>query len=129
MRYSQYLRKKKEALASLGKWKHINCLLSAKHADVRDDVLREILFAPDKKTTKGKEISLLDALDLDNIAALGGIRTVRDLPGGSVSFLFERSSEDKVLVPEEETEVVVQSEPMDFDDIIEDDSDVDFPDM
>ncbi|KAF8920583.1 SNF2 family N-terminal domain-containing protein [Mucidula mucida] len=119
----EYLRERKEALAALGQWKHVNCLLSKTHNGIRDDVLREILF-DEKKMPKAESLrgkSLLDALDLDNIAAMGGIRTVRDVPGGSVSFLFEKSSEDPVPVVVDEE--MADTGGIDFMDIDDDDDD------
>ncbi|KIY62493.1 hypothetical protein CYLTODRAFT_438881 [Cylindrobasidium torrendii FP15055 ss-10] len=98
----EYMQKKKEALASLGQWKHINCLLNVRHDDVRDDVLRDILHSDKKKQavpSSLKGAALLDALDLDNVAQASGVRSVRDLPGGSVSFVFERSSDAPIVIP------------------------------
>ncbi len=74
---------------------------------------------PKAESLRGK--SLLDALDLDNIAAMGGIRTVRDVPGGSVSFLFEKSSEDPVPVVVDEE--MADTGGIDFMDIDDDDDD------
>ncbi|KAJ7782862.1 P-loop containing nucleoside triphosphate hydrolase protein [Mycena metata] len=87
-----YLAKKRAGLAALGQWKHINCLLPTARDDIQDHILRKLVFLPEseKKASSGKSQSqLLAALDA---AVAMAERTVSDLPGGSVSFLFEKSS-------------------------------------
>lgn len=109
---SQYLEKKKAELASLSQWKHINCLKATASDEVLDDVLRVVLHdcGPKPKTslssfegdsTMGR---LLEAVDLDNIQAMDKVLSAGDVPGGTVSFLFERGSMSK------ETEEEVQDE-------------------
>ncbi|KAF9045835.1 hypothetical protein BDZ89DRAFT_1155511 [Hymenopellis radicata] len=98
----EYIRAKKEALAALGQWKHVNACSPKR-------MMTENL--------RGK--SLLDALDLDNISGYGGIRTVRDVPGGSVSFLFEKSTEDPA--PVEVVEEMTDNGSIDFMDMDDDD--------
>ncbi|KAJ7188473.1 SNF2 family N-terminal domain-containing protein [Mycena filopes] len=94
-----YLAKKRAGLAALGQWKHINCLLPTARDDIQDHILRKLVFLPepDKKESTKPQSQLLAALDA--AAALAAL-TVSDLPGGSVSFLFEKSStvalEDKL---------------------------------
>lgn len=88
----QYLEKKRAGLAALGQWKHINCLLPTARDDIQDHILRKLVFLPEPEktapTTKPQS-KLLAALDA--VAAMG-VLTVADIPGGSVSFLFEKSS-------------------------------------
>ncbi|KAH7920920.1 hypothetical protein BV22DRAFT_1020349 [Leucogyrophana mollusca] len=103
-----YLAKKRDELAALGEWTHINCLRPLARDDVHDDVLRRLLYSAvtdedeDEVTDeapKSRLNSLLSAVDLDNITAMSKERpqlSVRDVPGGTVSFLFEKSSTSKM---------------------------------
>ncbi|KAJ6607761.1 SNF2 family N-terminal domain-containing protein [Mycena sp. CBHHK59/15] len=86
-----YLTKKRAGLAALGQWKHINCLLPTAVSDIQDHVLRKLVFLPEpeKRATNRPQSQLLAALDA--VAAME-ILTVAEIPGGSVSFLFEKSS-------------------------------------
>lgn len=94
----QYLKKKKAELAALGEWSHINCLRADAGERVHDDILRSLLLRsssshkqqldPVDGSSKSRILSLLDAVDLDNIEDL----TINDVPGGTVSFLFEKGT-------------------------------------
>ncbi|KAJ7755699.1 SNF2 family N-terminal domain-containing protein [Mycena maculata] len=85
-----YMEKKRAGLAALGQWKHINCLLPTARDDIRDHILRKLVFLPEpEKKASRSQSQLLAALDA---AAAMSALTVSDLPGGSVSFLFEKSS-------------------------------------
>lgn len=98
----QYLKQKKAQLAALGQWTHINCLKPTGRDDVEDDILRRLIYKPDdgskartpdtgKNKTRVK--SLLDAVELDAVLEVTAPPlAVEDIPGGSVSFLFERTS-------------------------------------
>ena len=98
------MKRKKAELASLGEWTHINCLRPDASERVHDDILRSLLFRsssshgqqvnPIGSSTKSRISSLLDAVDLDNISRMGTIQdlTVKDVPGGTVSFLFEKGT-------------------------------------
>lgn len=88
----QYFAKKRAGLAALGQWKHINCLLPTARDDIQDHILRKLVFLPEpeKKASSSKPQSQLLAA-LDAAVAMAAL-TVSDLPGGSVSFLFEKSS-------------------------------------
>lgn len=111
---AQYLKKKKAELAALGEWTHIDCLRPNARDDVHDDILRKLIFEPAKTVkeqpvaspakTKSRIESLLSAIDLENLSALdveAPRLTVHDVPGGTVSFLFEKSSKS-ILAPEED---------------------------
>ncbi|EGN99526.1 hypothetical protein SERLA73DRAFT_72346 [Serpula lacrymans var. lacrymans S7.3] len=103
-----YLRKKKAELAALGEWKHVNCLRSLARDDIRDDILRRLIYTLEPEDMdKNEEYikqqtrldSLLSAVDIDNVTALEketAELTVRDVPGGTVSFLFEKTSTSKL---------------------------------
>ncbi|KAK7057394.1 SNF2 family N-terminal domain-containing protein [Favolaschia claudopus] len=81
------LEKRRAGLAALGEWKHINCLQPTARDDVQDHILRKLIFVPE--SAQKSQSQLLDVL---NSAALMAALTVADLPGGSVSFLFEKST-------------------------------------
>ncbi|KAI0266687.1 P-loop containing nucleoside triphosphate hydrolase protein [Gloeopeniophorella convolvens] len=110
-----YMKRKKAELAALGEWTHINCLKPGAHERVHDGILRSLLYQPPQDTQKGDSAdnpqksrlsSLLEAVDFDNISrpeASAGL-TVRDVPGGTVSFLFERGV--SLLEDEDEDEGV-----------------------
>ncbi len=96
----QYLKKKKAELAALGEWTHINCLRPDASERVHDNILRSLLFRsssshkqvdPVDGSSKSRILSLLDAADLDNIPPLEDL-SIKDVPGGTVSFLFEKGT-------------------------------------
>jgi DNA repair and recombination protein RAD54B len=66
--------------------------------DIQDDVLRKlaIICEPKAKEDPSRPATQLDrllsAVDLENIKAKDDVLTVHDVPGGSVSFLFQKSS-------------------------------------
>ena len=87
------MKKKKAELAALGEWTHINCLRGSAKDEIHDEILRKLVhrFSSSADETKPPApqpplLSLLSAVDLKNVADL----TVRDIPGGVVSFLFEK---------------------------------------
>ena len=98
------MKKKKAELAALGEWTHINCLKPDAGERVHDNILRGLLYQSpfsqgeqvDQAATlqKSRISSLLDAVDLDNISCLRATPelTVNDVPGGTVSFLFEKGN-------------------------------------
>jgi len=103
------LKKKKAELAALAEWTHINCLRQDAAERVQDDILRKLLFQPSPShdrqvgnSQKSRLSSLLDAVDLDKISRMESADvTVKDVPGGTVSFLFEKGismSKDEVEV-------------------------------
>ncbi|KAJ7209558.1 P-loop containing nucleoside triphosphate hydrolase protein [Mycena pura] len=85
-----HLRQKRAELAALSEWQHINCLSSTARDEIQDDMLRNLVFVPEVKSDGSKPQSQLLAA-LDAAAAMSDL-TVKDLPGGSVSFLFTKSS-------------------------------------
>jgi DNA repair and recombination protein RAD54B len=111
----QYLKKKKAELAALGEWTHIDCLRPNARGDVHDDILRKLIFEPaeivEKEKTKplaapkSRLDTLLSAIDLDNMSGLDEDARkwgVHDVPGGTVSFLFEKSSKSAIVAEEDE---------------------------
>ncbi|EPQ57554.1 hypothetical protein GLOTRDRAFT_127906 [Gloeophyllum trabeum ATCC 11539] len=107
-----YLQKQKAALATLGEWAHINCLQKSSKINIHDRILRDLVYSPedeveDEEPTEPKSRldALLEAADFDNIAALDEPKmslSPRDIPGGSISFLFERGSKAPVEEGEED---------------------------
>ncbi|OAX36093.1 hypothetical protein K503DRAFT_721959 [Rhizopogon vinicolor AM-OR11-026] len=95
-----YMKKKQAELASLGEWTHINCLRCLTSDNIHDDILRHLVPStnePEETVSRPKSRidSLLSAVDLDNIAAMDEATqtlSVRDVPGGTISFLFEKTS-------------------------------------
>lgn len=93
--FFQYLQKKKAGLAALGEWTHINCLTySGGH--IQDDILRKIVStSTDEISTKagGTQLeTVFSAMDIDTKCTVDKQRSVRDVPGGTISFLFEKCS-------------------------------------
>ncbi|GLB37249.1 putative SNF2 family N-terminal domain containing protein [Lyophyllum shimeji] len=97
-----YLQKKKAGLAALGEWKHINCLRPFSRYDIQDDILRKLIDChgpPGTDTTVSQPKSQLDkllAIDLENLAAGSRVLTVRDVPGGTISYVFQKSSSSTI---------------------------------
>ncbi|EKM54084.1 uncharacterized protein PHACADRAFT_29344 [Phanerochaete carnosa HHB-10118-sp] len=111
----EYLRQKKAQLAALGQWTHISCLRRNAVERIQDSILQKLVFVPESdersKNSGGsapsRVASLLEATDLE--AVLQATRPplpVESLPGGSASFLFERTSKtaplDGKILPEED---------------------------
>ena len=106
---TQYLKKKQAELAALGEWSHIDCLRPSARDDVRDDILRKLVFEKSNTSSvapkpKSRVDALLSAIDIDDLSVDGASETsrlsVHDVPGGTVSFLFEKSS--TAIVEEED---------------------------
>ncbi|KAG6878549.1 hypothetical protein C0993_004448 [Termitomyces sp. T159_Od127] len=102
-----YLQKKKAGLAALGEWKHINCLRPITKDDIQDDALRKLIDIHGPSTTndtfvpKSRVDTILDAIDLQNIAAWDKCLTTHDVPGGTISYIFQKSS-TTTLTPKEQ---------------------------
>jgi len=93
------MKKKQAELAALGEWTHINCLRSLTSDNIHDDILRHLVLPsakePEETQPKSRLDSILSAVDLDNIVAMDETKqslSVRDVPGGTISFLFEKTS-------------------------------------
>ncbi|KAF9467257.1 SNF2 family N-terminal domain-containing protein [Collybia nuda] len=102
-----YLQKKKAGLAALGEWRHINCLRPSARDDIQDDLLRK-LFVPSQPIAKEKPKTqletLLSGVDLDNVTSMDDVLPLSDVPGGTVSFLFQKSSTTMLELLEKEAE-------------------------
>ena len=44
------------------------------------------------ESSKNRISALLDAVDLDNVSRLGSDLEINDVPGGTISFLFEKGT-------------------------------------
>ncbi|CCM04370.1 uncharacterized protein FIBRA_06543 [Fibroporia radiculosa] len=101
-----YMKQKKAQLAALGEWTHINCLKRGAYERIQDDILGDMLYSPPTEklsdnATQNRKLSLLDAVDLDNLkAANPPPLSVDQVPGGTVSFLFERGSKAEIVAEE-----------------------------
>ncbi|KAG6330522.1 hypothetical protein ID866_8566 [Astraeus odoratus] len=95
------LRKKRAELATLGEWTHINCLHRVSRNEMQDEILWHLLHSAARAEVvvegEGEGESRLDRLptagELDNIIAVDDVGpplALCDVPGGTVSFLFER---------------------------------------
>ncbi|THV06782.1 hypothetical protein K435DRAFT_834087 [Dendrothele bispora CBS 962.96] len=93
----EYLKKKKESLSALEEWRHINCLKAEAGKEVQDRILQQLLyirpkrFFHDQSANQTQLERILAAVDIEAIEALEDL-TVHDVPGGTISFLFQRSS-------------------------------------
>ncbi|KAK0480358.1 P-loop containing nucleoside triphosphate hydrolase protein [Armillaria novae-zelandiae] len=85
-----YAQKKKEGLAALGEWKHINCISSDNHKDIQDGILREIMHVPEPKSGKDSQSRTQRLMAQLDIVGANGLRGVS---GGTISFLFQKSTE------------------------------------
>jgi DNA repair and recombination protein RAD54B len=94
----QYLQKKKAGLAALGEWTHINCLRPSVGSHIQDDILRKIVsistngISSEAGDTQLESILSESAVDIEAIRAMDKQRSIRDVPGGTISFLFEKCS-------------------------------------
>lgn len=94
----------------MGQWKHIHCLRRRAREQIGDEILKSLVYVPpDEEESDDDEeefqsgngnasaSSLLDALDLRKVLKETRPALAIDrVPGGSVSFLFERTSEKQV---------------------------------
>lgn len=92
----QYLQKKKADLAALGEWTHINCLKPSIATHIQDDILRKIVSISTNGTSSkagNTELETISsAVDIEAIRAMDKQQSIRDVPGGTISFLFEKCS-------------------------------------
>ncbi|PVF93834.1 hypothetical protein CPB86DRAFT_85171 [Serendipita vermifera] len=95
------MRQRREALSSLSEWRHIDCTMSTAAGLLQDSVLRALMVKPSGNITGNNKSEnsdeLWDAFDYDDGTEDGALAkpnaiSVRDLPGGSVTFTFERVS-------------------------------------
>lgn len=87
----QYLQKKKAGLAALGEWTHINCLKPSGGDVIQDDILRRIVETS-KDTLPGISAPLRRSGDDEAEAPTGTAGSIRDIPGGTISYVFEKTA-------------------------------------
>ncbi|OCH90260.1 hypothetical protein OBBRIDRAFT_731106 [Obba rivulosa] len=104
-----YRKQKKAQLAALGQWTHINCLKPGARSKIQDELLSDLLFdtgkeKPGSVVGRSRLATLFGAVDLENVLAESAANTltVDQVPGGTISFLFERSSIPKILSDDRE---------------------------
>ena len=91
------MRQKKQQLAALGQWTHINCLKPNVRENIQDPLLRKLVYIAESDTArKPQSQSRLDprvaAREPENVVQpTAPPLAVESVPGGSVSFLFERT--------------------------------------
>jgi len=88
--YYQFLQRKREGLAALGEWKHLNCLRPYARDSIHDDILRKVSSLAEAIPTHQPN-DLLSSINLDSIQAMEPA-SIQDVPGGTVSYLFEKCS-------------------------------------
>jgi DNA repair and recombination protein RAD54B len=106
--------KKKAQLASLGEWTHINGLERSAHGQVKDEILGHMLhkfesaeeenMSLDVKPSKSRLENLLDISNVSSTAepeAQEHGLSVHDVPGGTISFIFERFSDSTDAVDDD----------------------------
>jgi DNA repair and recombination protein RAD54B len=85
--FNMNLQKKKAGFAALGEWTHINCLRPSVGSHIQDGKIVSIStnkFSSEAGSTQLEAI--LSAVDIDAIRAMDKERSVRDVPGGTISF-------------------------------------------
>lgn len=88
MRLSQYALKKKAQLAALGEWTHINGLRRASRARVQDKILQSLMYEFDPGQPQESRSDALSSIDSTSITEI----PVDQVPGGTISFIFEKFS-------------------------------------
>ena len=86
------MQKKKAGLAALGAWTHINCLRPSIVTHIQDDILRKIVSISTNGISSEAGNTQLETIDIEAIRVMDKQRSVRDVPGGTISFLFEKCS-------------------------------------
>ena len=99
------MKQKKAQLASLGEWKHINCLQPSARGQIHDSILQKLLYTGQtprrRQSAPGDQDR--DSIGLESqIEECSNTYKVTDVPGGSVSFLFERGTKSAADNGEEE---------------------------
>jgi len=90
----QYALRKKAQLAALGEWTHINGLRRGSHDRVQDEILRRLMydFGP-KKPQASRSDALLANDSVSTAFSSDPVEMpVGKVPGGTISFIFERFS-------------------------------------
>jgi DNA repair and recombination protein RAD54B len=89
--FEQFLQKKKEGLAALSEWKHLNCLRPFVQDSIHDDILRRVCTPSRADAPRNRAKDILSMIDLDAIEAME-TPLIEDIPGGTITFLFEKCS-------------------------------------
>ncbi|KAH9853466.1 SNF2 family N-terminal domain-containing protein [Lenzites betulinus] len=104
-----YIKQKRAQLAALGEWTHINCLRPGAADKVQDDMLTHLIYSVPGPTSSssGTQTMTEKLLETAERIVVEQASFQRDkIPGGSVSFLFERSSkmtlQDEKVIDEDD---------------------------
>lgn len=81
----QYALKKKAQLAALGEWTHINGLQQGSRDRVQDEILQNLMYEFDPKQSQKTSLDEFDSASIVEIP-------VDQVPGGTISFIFEKFS-------------------------------------
>ncbi|KAG8908022.1 helicase [Tulasnella sp. 403] len=94
-------KQKKTGLASLQDWVHVNCLEDSPQEYIQDTLLQRLLHSPGKDVKQRQEDSDEDVFDEDvdvNTSSKSRAVDVHRLPGGTMTFLFEKKSKNALDV-------------------------------
>jgi DNA repair and recombination protein RAD54B len=78
------MQKKKNGLAALSEWKHLNCLKPCVQDSIHDDILRRVCTP---SAPKSQPRDILSMIDLEAIQAME-TPLIEDVPGGTITFLI-----------------------------------------
>jgi len=63
--------------------------------NIRDDILRQLLLPDKREVPESKPERLVAAVDLDQLCAAVKVKSMTEVQGGTITFVFEKT--DKVL--------------------------------
>lgn len=87
--------RKKAGLAALGEWNHLNCTIPTPRLILSDKILTNLI---ERQSQHRPDRGFFESLDQ---AASTDAKSPRALAGGTISFLFERTSTALLPGPEE----------------------------
>ncbi|KAG9055465.1 helicase [Serendipita sp. 407] len=86
------IRKKQEALSSLAGWTHVNCMRQSAVSLIQDRLLRSLVHTPRGGESKSLDDEFFWDVDEKGPSEEEEETPVRDVPGGTMTFIFERVS-------------------------------------
>lgn len=103
--FVQEIRRNKEALSSLSEWTHIPALRASSVNLIKDSILRQLVHTTPSTASKGQVLDpetddLWNSFDDNEFEASAEQETpVQDVPGGTMTFVFERVSKTNLEWP------------------------------
>ena len=90
----QYALRKKAQLAALGEWTHINGLQRGSRDRVQDEILQKLMydFGPEQPQASSSDVLLANDSASTAFSSASIEVPVGRVPGGTISFIFERFS-------------------------------------